>query len=176
MSKIKISFKPLTYFKRELNKEIANGVAGPAQDMLRQWGSRYLAFTTKRYNKMARGGWPRLAKSTLKKRKKGKGLGKPTPLIDQGFLIKGLQRGYQGNLFKFIRNGVRVGYKSNVRHPRAKNSQATYGNIAKWNDEGKGNLPKRTIFVEPDMQTVKAMQSDVKRAIAKLGRQAQERI
>ena len=185
MSKIRFNLKPIQYVARELRKEIANGVAGPAQDMLKQWGSRYLSFTKKRYYSMARGGWPRLAASTIKQRKRGSGRGSPTPLINKRFLVKGLQRGTPGNLFKYIPNGVRVGYSSSTRHPRAKGekdttthprakgAQATFGNIAKWNEAGSGNLPKRVIFVDPDLQTIRGMQRDVTQAIASLGRQAQ---
>jgi len=165
----KVNLKQLKYVASELQAELKTGKLGPAHDMVEKWGARYLAFTQKRYLKMSKGGWAPLAPSTVKK----KGKKKSGILINQGHMVKaGLKQGGHGNLFDYIPNGVRVGYSSDTPHPHAKNG-FTYGEIAKANETGAGNLPVRTIFVEPDTKTVNGMHQDVKTAIAALGKKAQ---
>jgi len=167
----RVNLKELEYVARELRAEIRTGKRGPAHDMAEQWGARYLSFTQRRFKKMSRGGWAPLAKSTLKARKKGSGKKSASILIDEGHLLKGLKAGEKGNLTEYIINGVRVGYRADVKHPRSKTF--TYGEIAAANQNGTGNLPKREIFVDPDNQTINGMKTDLTNAITALGQQAQ---
>ncbi len=118
-----------------LNK-FAQAVGAGAREvdaMFKVWGRVYLAAMQKRFTTFSRGGgdWPGLEEETIKrKRAKGRKLGKRTKavraakassgssviLVDSGALRAALSVGSNGNLFKRIPKGIRVGY-SRATHP-----------------------------------------------------------
>lgn len=150
----------------------------PARQMLRKWGTRYLAFVKREYVKNSKGGggWTPLSRATLRSRRKGTGskvaadgsirnssgqfVGKVAILRDTGTLLAALDPGNPGNHFKDKPGAVVVGF-ANTRHPKG---GSTIAQIASYHQEGKG-VPKRPILVEPDAATVSGMMGDGKRAI-----------
>ena len=178
---VKLDMRPLKRFAAEVRRDLRTNGSGPIRQMLRQWGRRYLGFTKKRFLKLSRGGgdWKALASSTIRGRRKPRGKtarsktrrtgGKVAILRDTGTLLAAVSKGNAGNLFKNIRNGVRVGIGPK-KHP---NGKATLADIAEFHDAGRGNLPKREIFVEPDQSTINGMVSDAQRAMTRLFRSKQ---
>lgn len=126
------------------------------------WAVRYRAFSVERYTRFSRGGgdWPKLRPSTLRKRRKGKGLGAVASILwDTGVLVGALspQGGKPGSLKMFIKNGVRVGYGGSARHKGG----MTIAGIAQAHQEGRGALPQRKIIVDPPRSLVDRMAQDV---------------
>lgn len=163
--------------------------SGPFQDMFTQWGSRYTAFTRRRFQRNARGGgdWAPLKASTLKSRRGGtrrktrspRALTKTTTrgsakkvsiLIDNGILFNALTVGAPGHLLEVRGDHVRVGY-DNSSHG---SDSFTIADLAMTHQEGNpgNNLPARPIFVEPDKATVDGMMRDTKRAVQTALRQS----
>lgn len=144
---------------------IGNKTASPEiQSAYKQWGIRYLAWTKRLFakNSSGAGDWPRL------KRKRRRGSTTAAKILrDTGTLFKALTVGNAGNLFKRLRNGVRVGFGGPSRHPSGK---ATIADIAKFHQTGEGPLPKRKILHQPDGNLARLMLMDLARAYGKLGR------
>lgn len=97
-------------------------------------------------------------------------------LVDTGVLKGALQIGVTGNLFQLIAGGIDFGFDSSAPHPtKGKGKSATIGQIAAWHNAGAPpRLPQRAILAQPDGQTVKGMQDDLTRAIARIGKGAQQ--
>ena len=149
----------------------------------KQWGVRYLAWTKKRFIANSQGGgeWADLAESTIKqrragsrkhKKKSGKGYRKRNPkkvaiLRDTNTLLAGLDVGNGGNLFKYINQGVRVGF-AGKKHKGSK--RATIREVAEFHQNGGKNLPKRQILHKPDKELTTSMVKDLDRAIMKVGK------
>lgn len=153
----------------------------------KQWGVRYLSWIKKLYNKKARGGtadgvkWRKLSPATIAGRRAGRtarrkvrggGRRKRGPsqysiLIDLGILVKALTPGKPGNLFKYIRHGVRVGFGGPAKHPGGK---ATIRDLAVFHDQGEGRLPKRQILHKPDAKFQKMMRRTLAKGIDRIGK------
>ncbi|HNX27525.1 MAG TPA: hypothetical protein PKK48_08985 [Phycisphaerae bacterium] len=166
----------------------------PLKDMFKQWGSRYLGFSKRRFKEYSRGGgdWPplkrstKLARTNAKRKKPAHGRRKRrTPeqiaaalsrkfsiLNDTSTLLNALTIGFPGNLFEYISDGIRVGFGGPARHLDAKHPvkgvPPTIRDLAIFHDQGKGRLPQRQILVEPDDSTIRGMQSDVNRCIDRI--------
>ncbi len=148
----------------------------------RGWGIKYLTWIKRLYIKNSRGGgdWAplksisyRRATGTRKKSRNwkktyGKAKVKTQILRDTGILFGALSIGQPGNLFKFIRKGIRVGF-SGAPHS---GSKVTIKQIAIKHQKGdsKTNLPKRKILHEPDLAFKNRMLMDLKKGIQKIGR------
>lgn len=155
---------------REYARQIAAGV-GPIDDMFKKWGVRYLSFTRRRFIRLSRGGeWARLAESTRKSKPK-RPTGSPV-LVVGGQLRDSLGVGHPGNHFRRIPKAIEVGFAERT----FAGSKTTIRDIAVFHDEGKGNLPKREILVEPDAATIKGWEKDVKTAAEALGRLAERKL
>lgn len=151
--------------------------SGPFRDCYRLWGRSYLAFLSTRYNAKARSEWPRLAPATTRRRKspaaRNKGRARnATPLIDQGHLRGALHKDRMGNVFADLRDGVRVGFDKQIKHPRARGAKATFGNIAIWHHFGMGHNPERPIFEPPDSATHAELKQMLVSAVEAAGRSA----
>ena len=180
-------------FVRQINKGSAGG--GPYAKVFNRWGKRYLSWTEEQYKRNSQGGgeWPPLAQSTLTyKRVTGKnlrrtrggrrrsykqknrlratrviGAGSVKILSDTGTLLTALTPGAPGNLFRYIKNGVRVGFGGPAKHPDGK---ATIRDIAVFHDQGKGRVPRRQILHKPDNKLVQVMLKDLADGIEKTGK------
>lgn len=180
---------PLKRFQRGIAESGAAGGSNPINWVLRQWGARYLTFVRRRYIRFSRGGgdWKPLATSTLKQRRGSKrrktrskrahtktttrGSAKRVAILrDTGTLLGALTIGAPGNLYKLVRKAVRVGFGGPTKHPDGK---MTIRDIAVAHDEGKGNLPKRQILVEPDHRTVSGLLADLRRGVQRLGKRCE---
>jgi len=186
MAKQRISIRLDTRPLRAYGRLVRRATPGtPFDDMFRQWGVRYLAFTRRRFNRLSRsggGGWPPLAASTIRsrrgptRRKARKGSATKTTargsaknvsiLRDTGTLFNALTIGMPGNLYRRFSGGIDVGFGGPSRH---KKGNATIRDIAEFHQKGAGNLPRREILVQPDGATVRGMLSDMRRAAKALG-------
>ncbi len=180
---VRIDIGPLRAFANELHDAPRTG---PVDTMLKQWGSRYLAFLRRRFTAFSTGGgdWPDLAPSTKKarrgpqRRKKARrksGSAKTTTrgsgqrfaiLRDTGTLLAALNVGAPGNKCDRVPNGIEAGFGGPARHPKGK---ATIADIARFHNEGSGDLPQRRIIVPPNNETVEGMRQDAVRACTALG-------
>jgi len=168
-------------FRKSVTRAEKNAILQP---VFKKWAVRYLAWTKRLFVKNSQGGgeWPALKPSTIaqrragrtrQKRKRGRGYRKRGPaskvaiLRDTGTLFKALSLGAPGNLFKYIRNGCRVGFGGPAKYPDGK---ATIADIAKFHNAGKDKLPKRQILHKPDDTLTRQMMQDLKTGIDKLGR------
>jgi len=63
---VKITLGGMAKFRQALDAGLA-GASGPVDDMFKQWASRYLGYTRRRFAENSRGGgdWPPLAPSTV---------------------------------------------------------------------------------------------------------------
>ncbi len=161
------NLRKLQRFKRLINQ----GSNGPLRPVFKQWGVRYLAWTKRTFIEKSRGGgnWPPLKAATMARRRRG---GASAAILrDTGTLFRALTPGNPGNLFEFIRGGVRggvrVGFGGAARHPAGK---ATISDIARFHNSGEGRLPKRQIIYEPNKPLVLRMMNDLSRGIDRIGR------
>lgn len=133
--------------------------------MSRKWGVRYLAFARERFVKYSKGGgnWKPLSPETIASRRSGKGSGSPAILRDTGTLLKGLTIGAPGNLFKFIKGGIRVGFGGSSKHPQGK---MTIRRLAEIHNK------TRPILVKPNLKTINGMMKDLRTAMFRIARRA----
>lgn len=94
-------------------------------------------------------------------------------LIDTGTLMNALFIGRAGNLIERLPGAIRVGIRGGSH---ASAGSITIGQIADIHNRGLGNVPKRVIVPEElDATTSSGIRSDLKRAIERLGRQAESK-
>jgi hypothetical protein len=184
MRKSGFDLRKFDKFRKQINRACNSSGGSQLDGVFKQWGVRYLAWTKRLFLKNSAGGgdWPALKASTIasrragrtrKHRERGRGYrkrgptGKVSILRDTGTLFKALTIGAAGNLFKFIKGGVRVGFGGPAKHPEGK---ATIRDIAVFHDQGKGNLQKRQILHKPDDAFKRAMLKDLKRGIERIGK------
>ena len=177
----------------KFRKAIASGHG--LKDVYTQWGKRYLTFTKRRFRKNAAGGgeWPPLKIMTfrrtmggnLKTTKAGKKRSRSQQwdmkrkylrarqrvkiLIDTGTLFKAISPYMPGNLFQFLKKGIRVGFAGSRLH---KNTDLTVKGIAMKHQKGDPsiNLPQRKILHVPSSLLRASMMRDLRMGIQKLGR------
>lgn len=85
-------------------------------------------------------------------------------LRNTGTLFNALEIGNAGNRVERIPSGVVYGFQS-ADHPDE--GAATISQIATWHNTGDG-VPKRTILVVPDEQTIQGIQSDAQAAMLRV--------
>lgn len=185
--RISVDVRPLKRFQQSLDPQ------SPVMDRLfRRIAAVYSAFTRRRFVAYSRGGggWPPLAASTLRRRRKGKGTGKAAILRDTGLLFMALTIGAAGNFLRRTRAGIVYGFGDN-QHPRrvvghrvktnkrtgaqtkgrrillttAGASATTLRQIAIYHQEGGPRLPRRVILAQPDAQTARQFDGMVRRAV-----------
>lgn len=166
---VKIDLKGLKKFKHILDADMAGSGNGPVADAFKQWAARYRGFVQRRFNDYSKGSgdWPPLAESTIKARR-GKGI-KVAILRDTSTLFAALApvfAGAPGALERRIPFGIRVGYGGPHGHPSG--GRATIADIAKFHNDGAGNLPERKIIVPPAKWHLDRMAADMRRALLKL--------
>ena len=178
---VKVTLEPLKRFARVIHADTKAGGNGPIWQAILQWGVRYRRFILRRFNKFSRGGgdWAKLKKSTIaaRKRKKARrGYSGPRSfsiLQDTGMLKAALKPNFTaaaGALQERIRGGIRVGYGGPGRHPKGK---ATVADIASFHHVGNRYMKPRKIIVDPDARTVRGMETDMERALERLGKQCE---
>lgn len=148
----------------------------------KQWGVRYLAWIKRGFVIKSRGGtfqgvkWRKLKPATIKARAsrrrtaraKTAAMGKYSILIDRlASIRKALTPGAPGSLWKWLRNGVRVGFGGPAKHPGGK---ATIRDIAVFHDQGEGHNPKRQILHKPDLAIRRFMLKTLGEGIDRIGR------
>lgn len=163
---IRLSLRGMNKFTSILERGLSPSGSGPADKFLKRVGARYLTFVRKRFLSYSRGGgnWPPLKH----KRKKGAKT-RASVLYDTGTLFNALTIGLPGNLFKRIKNGIRVGFGGPAKHP---DGTYTIRQIAEVHQQGstKKNIPKREIIVEPTKEIHAAIQRELKKAMDEIGR------
>ena len=139
------------------------------------WGIRYLADTKRKFIKNSKGGgdWPALKQATVRRRRRGTARAqrrrrvlRAAILWDTGTILHALDVGEPGNLFKMLKDGVRVGFGGPAKHP---GSNATIADIARFHNAGEGRLPKRQILYWPDAKMIKFMRTTLAKAIDRIG-------
>ncbi|MBL4699641.1 MAG: hypothetical protein JKX85_00145 [Phycisphaeraceae bacterium] len=159
---ITIDLRPLEAYKRRFR----NPKSPQMKPVMQKWRARYVGYIRRRFVSQSRGGgdWPSLAPATKRSRRKGKGSGSPATLRDTGTLM-GVLDAQRTDNWKFIRNGVRVGFLKGTRnnHPGGKRNVGV-SDIAAIHQFGKGHNPKREIIVDPDTATTQGMIRDLMRA------------
>jgi len=178
-SDVKVNLKPLMRFADAIHQGLATS-SGPILKALKQWAERYRSFSQERFNRYSRGGggWPDLASSTKRRRRKAK-RGHQGPRVfsilrDTGTLFGALDVAFQnqpGALEETIPFGIRVGFGGPARHPKGK---ATIFDIARFHQEGSGTVPTREIIVDPDQRTTNRMAEDMLRALEQLRRSSEQ--
>jgi len=165
MAKFYLDLRKFYKFRRL----IAQGSRGPLRPTFKQWGTRYLSWTKKLFDIKSKGGtaegvsWPKLKRVSYRRatgmnlrRTRGGGrrgrrmqqkirerraAANVSILKDTGTLYKALSVGSPGNLFKYISEGVRVGFGGPARH---ESGQAKIRDIAVYHDTGEGKLPNKS--------------------------------
>lgn len=159
---------------RRYAAKIKSSSRGPVRKMLDRWGTIYLDFVRDRFERLSRSGggkdWPPLQESTITRRR-GEGIGVGV-LWDTGTLLGGLSPGGAGNLFRFSagKQAVEVGYGGQDRHPKAPLSIAE---LARIHDEGKGDMPRRRILVEPNLMVERRFVDAAADAFKQAGKEAE---
>lgn len=136
--------------------------------ILAVWEARYRAFIYDRFDKFSKGmgDWAPLAKSTERRRRRGKGEGNNAILRDTGTLLASINPnitnlnagGWQDSFIGLGANWeVEVGFGGPSRHP---NSDATIADIASFHQKGGPHLPQRKIIVPPPPEVVTQMRKD----------------
>ena len=161
---------------RRLVRTGASRKSGPLHDFFIQAAARYLGFTRRRFITYSRGGgsWPPLKKSTIRKRRKGRGSGSPAILRDTSTLLTSLGQGAPGNVISRTTNGIAVGIGGSARHGKR---GRTIGQIAEFHQIGAGNLPVREVIPGPDdieKQVQAGWVRDANAAIGKILKQAEQ--
>lgn len=152
------------------------------RSVYKQWGVRYLAWIKRGFVVKSRGGtfkgvkWAKLKPATIKARASRRktarartaAVGKHSILIDRlASIRKALTPGAPGSLWRWLHNGVRVGFGGPAKHPDGK---ATIRDIAVFHDQGEGRLPRRQILHKPDRAFRKMMLETLGKGIDRLGR------
>lgn len=188
---VTVDMSPLKRFARAFAAGMA-GAPGPINDMWLQIGDRILTFWGRRFDIFSAGGgdWAPLTKATKQRKQKRADKGRPSArsrraiqalrsrgvakagesriLKDTGQLRQALGSGSKGNVLIRIPNGIRVGIGGEDSHSDA---GMTIGRLAEIHHKGLGHNPKRKIVIKQlDKETIKGIQTDVKRAVGKLGR------
>lgn len=191
MAKSYFDLRKFHKFRRIVNA----GSRGPFKPMFNRWGVRYLSWTRRMFVEKSRGGtadgvsWPKLkyvtyrrASGTNLRRTRGgtrhgrrsqsriktsRASGSVAILRDTGTLFKALTPGSPGNLFKYLWDGVRIGFGGPAKHP---DGRATIRDIAVFHDTGKGNLPKRQILHRPNQDLVRKMMRDYSYYMNRIGK------
>lgn len=92
-------------------------------------------------------------------------------LKDTGILFNALTIGQMGNRVQAIPFGVRYGFTEAPHPPRkgSKKSKLTIARLASIHHNGNParHLPRRTILVQPDAQTLRGMANDYARAVVR---------
>lgn len=163
---VKVKIDGLDRLKRAAlqNPALGREIAGA-------WSMIYRAFTRQRFYNLSRGGgeWPPLKASTLRQRRKGKGQGTAAILRDTGALFASLQPDLgTGGL---IQSEPRpLGFTAFLGGGQTYKSGPTLSEVATWHHTGKGNLPARTILVQPEMGTIGTMSRKAKEIMVKFMR------
>jgi len=203
-STVVINLKPLEEFARVIERDLRGGGNGPIRRAIKQWGKRYRGAMRERFDKFSKRGvdWPKLAKSTIKRRRGNK----YSILRDTGILMAALSPTFSGRPGQFEQDipfGIRVGYGGPARHPISSNvktkkgnaharlkagkgsffvagprmSKATIADIAGFHNVGvrypNGKVVKRQILIEPDEATRAGMVEDMMGALEALGKQCE---
>lgn len=165
---------------RNFRKLIKAGSKGPLRPVFKQWGIRYLAWTRRLFYIKSRGGtaegitWPELSPVTIKRRRRRtrrvrgqSGGSRPAILVDRlGTIPKAMVPREAGNLFMYIKPGVRVGFGGPVKHPDGK---TTIADIAVFHNVGGGRLPRRQILHIPNSDLLAKMRNDLRRGVDRIG-------
>ncbi len=133
--------------------------------VLMQWGEIYRAFVQERFDQFSRGGggWPRLAESTKRQRRKpsrprSRSARRFSILRDTNLMFMALSptfRSLPGQFQQANRLSVEVGYGGAGYHREAR---MTVARLASIHDSGEGPfLPRREIIVQPPQRTVQLM-------------------
>jgi hypothetical protein len=173
----------LEKFQKEVHDQLANTKSGKVHDCMIKWEARYIGAMRKRFVDNSRGGgdWPKLASSTIFKRMRERNDGNPAILRDTGILLNVLTPlvAVPGKFFEFLSMGIRTGFGGSAIHAlqkalKTKKSKRkagrtitnmTIADIAKFHQEGGGNLPQREILIEPDNVLVDLMAGDLQTAL-----------
>lgn len=126
-----------------------------------QWSRIYGAFIRARFVKFSRGGgnWKRLAPSTLKARRKGRGRGSAAILRDTGLLFAALNP--EVMQLKQTTSGLVSTFGGSGKYPNG----TTVADVMSFHQTGGPNLPKRLILVGPDDKTQRLMREVMDRAV-----------
>lgn len=134
-------------FLRKLERAVQRAPTAPQMEGAhRAAGSQYLGFIRKRFRSASAGDgtWTRLAPSTVRQK------GGPTPILrDTGRLYASLLPGDPDCVFQPFPGGIRIG------------SRVPY---AAYHQSGTADIPRRTIFVPADADTLKRMRNAYSRA------------
>lgn len=170
----------LTRLKKFASAVAKHDTNNPIGKAIKQWAVIYRGFAYRRFDKFSKGGgdWPKLAESTLEKRRPGtakkiKVSGKAIKtgvaiLRDTGMLMNALVPTFTGNpgaLEKDIPFGVVVGFGGTGKHP---DGYASIADIASFHQVGGGRLPKREIIVDPDATVRRMMAATMQAALKRM--------
>ena len=161
-TRVNVNLSKLNKFRDVVSQDLRGGGTGPIRKALKQWAYRYRAFSRRRYLKNSKGGggWPALKKGTIARRRK-----KSTAiLIDTAAMLGGFDPEFTskpGQVEETIPFGIRVGVGGKGNHPGG----ISMGELYRIHHFGEGVVPSRTLIVEPDEATIKAMRNDMQRAL-----------
>jgi hypothetical protein len=170
---------------RRFRRLVAAGSRGPLRPVFKQWGIRYLAWTKRLFYIKSRGGtaegvaWEELSPRTIRNRNRRRGSRRVRSvrgererysiLVDRlGTIPKAMTPHEKGNIFRYLHDGIRVGFGGSAEHPEGK---ATIADIAIAHNVGKGeHLPIRQILHLPNRALAQSMRNDLKRGVERIGR------
>lgn len=117
-----------------------------------QAGSAYLRYTRRRFYAKQAGGWPPLAPSTVRDKKRRGTFAKGT-LIDKGRMVKSLTPGNQNNVLQVRGTAVAAG-SSDPNLP--------------YHQHGTTRMPRRQVIDAPDAPAISEMDRETVAAVNKL--------
>lgn len=159
-AKATITLRGLRRFRSVLSNR-----SGLVQDAFNEWGSIYSDFTHRRFIRFSAGGgnWRRHAESTTAARHM-RGNFSDLLLRDTDRLLEELNPiseaavGVRSSKLPF---GIRVNFNSGATYP---DGTPVYKVIA-WHHRGASNLPRRRIFVQPDLSARQKMAGVMTKAL-----------
>lgn len=133
------------------------------RDMVKKWAARYRTFAQKRFVQQSQGGrdWEPLKYRT--------GL----ILRDTGMLLGALNPVFVNapGQFEQILSGADIGIEVGFGASGSYQNGAATKDVATWHQTGAGNLPVRTIIVEPDAKTIQQMEQDAAVAVERIAKE-----
>jgi hypothetical protein len=165
--KVTLKLDAFINIRDQIEAGLNGDTQSPVGKALTKWAFRYRAAMQERFDDFSRGGgdWPKLSEQTLKARR-NKDKESVSILRDLGILYAVLTPAFlslPGQLEERVSNGIRVGFGGASKH--SEDGTATIADIAYFHHTGAGQLPVRTILIEPEGALLDSMTADMEKAL-----------
>jgi len=162
--RVQVDLKGFTRFEQVLRKN-----TGEVRKAYADWSKYYAAFIRKRFvssSKGGRGRWKRLTPATIRFKKRKKYKYPKRILMATLKMRKVLNPRFLSSTARTVkikgrkRIGIAVTYGGRQKYKKG----TLVSQVMKWHNEGKGNLPRRRIFVQPNKEVLRKMSVRMEKA------------